>query len=416
MSPNRILAVFYKDFMWAMYNQKLLALILIPPLISVFFQFSAKGGLLGFSLTFSFAMIGCFLTSYLVTEEKRIESLKNILITPLTPSELSMGKLLLPLVISLALALLTFSLAGKPFLLLRPSILAGIMLMAGTVCLMGLLLGLFVKNEQELGIIGPLFIFLFMGGSVMTKTSGLKFAGFFPEFHLVHLIDNYTVLSNTQTYMHLFYLLVEFAAVLLFISTYLRFFFSSDADSKRIDGRSLAAAIPFLIFLAASGFTADQFQISNAAATNGTSEYVLTVGPANVAISYDSTKWEIVRLKNSEVDGVELRSLDGIVDGLRASLRELETDELSFEQRKAKAEKENVVFMDIQSAPEEAPDFLRTLSASPRGYKTIYERQCNTFIAKFGMDHPLIATEFGRAQAALVDLVKNSRLSCPASN
>lgn len=413
MNFKRILAVSYKDMMWAMFNYKLLSLILIPPIISAFIQSVTKGALVGFSLTFSFAMVGCFLTSYLITEEKRIESLKNILITPLTPSELSLGKLLLPLSISFILALLIFALAGQLRQFFYPAIFIGMMLMAGIVCLMGLFLGLFAKSEQELGITGPIFILLFMVGSINSKTSGLKFSGFFPEFHLVHLVDNYSVLTTSQIYLHLAYLTVEFLLILFLLTTYLKFFFSSDADSKRINGKSLLCFIPLFAFFVFSGLTAEQFRIANAATKGGSSHYVIAAGDATVDIYYDATKWELIQLKNKEIHGIELKSLENMFISLRMSLRELPDDEMTLEQRLEKIKKEEVVFLDIDLTSEEAPDFVRTISASKKTYATVYEKQCGKYVLRFRFDHPLIAQEYAKAHAALLDIMKTSKLNCP---
>ncbi|MCC6137021.1 MAG: ABC transporter permease, partial [Bdellovibrionaceae bacterium] len=134
MSLKRILAVLYKDFMWASNNPKLLIIVLMPPLMSIFFQFTAKGALIGFSLMFSFSMIGCFLASYLIVEEKKIESLKNILITPLTAFELCIGKFLFPLLLCIFFAGISLAIANKLPLFFNPAVFLSLAIMAACVC------------------------------------------------------------------------------------------------------------------------------------------------------------------------------------------------------------------------------------------------------------------------------------------
>ncbi len=398
-----------------MFNQKLLALILLPPGMSVFFQLMAKGAFIGFSLSLMYAMIGCFLTSYLIIEEKRIESLKNILITPLKPSELALGKTSFPILICFIFSFLAFALAGKLSMLFEPALLIAVLLMSVVVCLLGLYLGLFVKNEQELGIAGPVFILMFMLGTINAKTSGLNSAGFFPEFHLVHLVDNYTVLSMQQIYLHLAFLVAEVATVLFALTVYLRFFFSSDADSMRINLQSVLALVPLILYIVASGTTSKQFRIATAGAGNLASVHSLKVRATEIVLRYDTHKWELMRLKNDDMDSVQLKSLDNITMILSASVRQLQNDELTEEKRNEKANLYNTVYLHREVSTGDAAGFERQVVVTNTEYRTVYKRICGEQIILLGFQHPFIAKEYAAYNAELLKLIKSAKTICPES-
>lgn len=411
MSLNRIVAVFYKDSMWAMHNPKLLVLVLMPPLIGLLFQFTAKGLLLAFSVVFMFAMIGTFLGSYLITEEKRIESLKNILITPLTTLELSIGKFLLPLVLCVVFALFNFVIAKKISLFFEPSVFAAILLFSCISSLLGLLMGLVVKNEQELGVVAPFFILLFMAGTIATKSSGIAFASYCPEFHLAHLIENYSVLNTFQRSLHVMFLAFELVFVLLIVSAYLRFYFSNDADSKRVNLKTLLFSIPLLLFFGVSGATADYFKLDTKRKDQGTSVFTLKSVNFVVDLNYDDLLWDIQQSKSDKFQTVEMRSKTDNFSVVIALIK-LSNDESSFELRQAKYAKDGSFYLNVERPFKDFSQFNHYTYTNGPLYKTSYEYECVDELLRFHFPHPLDATEFKNLNDSVLDLIKAAKVSC----
>lgn len=411
MSINRIFAVLYKDFMWASNNPKLLAIVLLPPIMSVFFQFAGKGALLGFSLMFSFSMIGCFLASYLITEEKKIESLKNILITPLTAFELCIGKFLFPLILCILFAAITLAIANKIQLFFVPSIFLALVLMGACVSLLGVFLGLVVKNEQELGIIGPLFIYLLMGGMFGKKSPGLQSGGYFPEFHLVHLIDNYPFLTPTQVMLHLFALAALLVLILIVTNTYIRFFFSSDLDSSRFNVKTLIALIPLFAFFGVSGQTAKYFAFSSNAATENLLSFTLARSSASVEVSYDNRIWSATPMQVGDAAVLELKEpIENNV--VRVVVRDLKDDERTLEQRQKKTKTDGLFYLIDNQPVADLTHFLQSVHTTLVEYKTAYDFQCDKALIKFSFAHPKNPSSYEKLNQQVLDLIRKSKTEC----
>lgn len=411
MNLKRIGAVFYKDAMWAMYNKKLLVLVLMPPLMSLLFHFVGKGLLLGFSQVFTFAMIGSLLGSYLVTEEKRIESLKNVLITPLTPTELAAGKFLLPLVLCLIFSFLTFLIAKKPLLFFTPALLIGILLMSAIVSLFGLIMGLIAKNEQELGVFAPIFILIFMMGTIQAKTGGITFSGYFPEFHLVHLIENYNVLTSQQVGLHLLFLGVEFLVTLLVATTYLYFYFSNDADSKRFSLKTILSFVPFVVLMIASGLTVHFFQIGEKDANNNTAHFKLEGKSLTADVAFDQQLWDAQFIKTDTFKTLQMNSKTGISE-FNVVIQALEPDEDTQAKRLEKFTKEGIHYIHIEPEFKDMPSFTRLIYTNSHLYKTAFEQQCGKDILRFHFENPLDAKEYKKMSDAIVGFLKTTTVHC----
>lgn len=411
MNLKRISAVFYKDAMWAMYNKKLLVLVLMPPLMSLMFHFVGKGLLLGFSQVFTFAMIGSLLGSYLVTEEKRIESLKNVLITPLTPTELAAGKFFLPLALCLIFSFLTFLIAKKPLLFFEPSLLLGIVLTSAIVSLFGLIMGLIAKNEQELGVFAPIFILIFMMGTIQGKTGGITFSGYFPEFHLVHLIENYNVLNSQQTLLHLLFLGAEFLATLLIATAYLYFYFSNDADSKRFNLKTLASFIPFLILMVVSGLTVHFFQIGEKSANN-TARFKLESKNISIDLIYDQNLWNAQLIK-SDVFKTLLFNATKDISEFSVTIADLTAEKATLEKRMAINEKDGLHYLIVEPYKDN-PSFTRVVFANKHTYTTAYEQQCGMELLRIRFDNPLNANEYKQLNSSALEVLKNAKIECTA--
>ena len=409
---HRIFAVFYKDFKWALFNPKLLMLILMPLLLSFFFQVSGKGGLLGFSLVFTYTFIGCFLCSYMIVEEKKIDSLKCVLLTPLSATELLIGKFLLPLSLCLLFSFVTLSIAQKTHLFFNVVILMSLVLMSAIICFSGLFLGLISKNEQEPGIVGPAFMLIFLSGISQIKEQNLKYAGYFPDFHMTHLIENVDILTTQQLSLHLLFLLLFFIAMLLLVSTYIQYFFSTDLNSKRINLKSILMICPVVLVLTLSGITAEEFSFKDTKTNLVKKEHILSFDKTLVTVPFDNVLWRIAIIKTDDMEMLTLTSKKN-PQVIKVSLRKLTPDEMSIEDRLKKIEKEKLTILSKLEYSSPIPDFTQVIYFNEMmEYRTTFEWQCEKTLLIFSFTHPNEAPLYKKYLSQVKALIQDTTKNC----
>lgn len=409
---HRISAVFYKDLKWALFNPKLLMLILMPLLLSLFFQFSGKGMLFGFSLVFTYTFIGCFLCSYLIVEEKKIDSLKCVLLTPLSATELLIGKFLLPLSLCLLFSFVTLSIAQKTHLFFNPVVLLSMVLMSAIICFSGLFLGLISKNEQELGIVGPAFMFAFLSGVFQMKEQNLKYAGYFPDFHMTHLIENIDILTTQQISLHLLFSSLFFITMLLLVRTYIQYFFSTDLNSKRINIKSIFMIVPVLIVLALSGATAEQFAFKDTKTNLAKKEHTLSFDKTHVSIPFTDALWRIALINTDDLKMITLTSKTNN-QVIKVSLKKLSADELNLEDRIQKMQRERLTLLSKEDRSPLVSDFTQMIYFNDMmEYRTTFGWQCHKTLLVFSFTHPKEAPLYKKYLNQIKDLIDGTTKRC----
>lgn len=409
---HRIAAVFYKDLKWALFNPKLLMLILMPLLLSLFFQFSGKGMLFGFSLVFTYTFIGCFLCSYLIIEEKKIDSLKCVLLTPLSATELLIGKFLLPLSLCLLLSFVTLSIAEKTSLFFNPLILLSMVLMSAIICFSGLFLGLISKNEQELGVVGPAFMFAFLSGVFQMKEQNLKYAGYFPDFHMTHLVENIDILTNQQVLLHLLFSFLFFTSMLLLVKTYIQYFFSTDLNSKRINLKSILMIFPVIMVLTLSGATAEQFAFKDTKTHLAKKEHTLSFDNTYVSVPFSDVLWRIALIDTDDLKMITLTSKTNH-QVIKVSLKKLSADELNLEDRVQKMQRERLTLLSKEDRSSIASDFTQMIYFNEMmEYRTSFGWQCNKTLLVFSFTHPKEAALYKKYLNQIKELIENTTKKC----
>lgn len=409
---HRISAVFYKDLKWALFNPKLLMLILMPLLLSLFFQFSGKGMLFGFSLVFTYTFIGCFLCSYLIVEEKKIDSLKCVLLTPLSATELLIGKFLLPLSLCLLFSFVTLSIAHKTHLFFNPVVLLSMVLMSAIICFSGLFLGLVSKNEQELGIVGPVFMFAFLSGVFQIKEQNLKYAGYFPDFHMTHLIENIDILTHQQIALHLLFSSLFFITMLLLVRTYIQYFFSTDLNSKRINIKSILMIFPVLIVLTLSGATAEQFAFKDTKTNLAKKKHTLSFDKTHVSIPFNDALWRIAIINTDDLKMITLTSKTNN-QLIKVSLKKLSADELNLEDRIQKMQRERLTLLSKEDRSTLVSDFTQMIYFNDMmEYRTTFGWQCDKTLLVFSFTHPKEAPLYKKYLNQIKKLIDGTTKRC----
>ena len=331
ISIRRVLTIVFKDMLWAAHNYKLLSIMLVPVFAVVFFSRLDSQMTFGFSLAFVNVFIGLFSTSYLIIEEKNKGTLLALLTTPLTGSELLLGKFLFNLLICLSFSILAFVLNGRIDLLLNPLALIHLAFFAGTTCFLGFTMGVFFRNEQEMSVVAPIVMIGFIFGAAVDKFSNhWNLHSFFPDYHFVTTVKSVTIDSPIAH--------IVFAALLFFVSfsmaaNYTGFYFSNSRES-RFSSKLFLWLLAFFVCLGVSGlyFNTLEGKTEKKVPYRILRTPVWTVNYQMPSKEYKaeevlvSDQRQVYRLKNLQKDGAELL----------LSVREVETDETSLKARQVK--------------------------------------------------------------------------------
>ncbi len=335
MSFQRAFIILQKDLYWAKQNSKLLALMVMPVFLMLFFSRLDSGGTFGFSLSFINAFVGIFSTSYLITEEKNKGTLVSLLTTPLKGSELLLGKFLFNLILCLTFTLLSMLLNNRFDLLTRPFALLNCFFFAGTTCFFGYTLGVFFKNEKEMSVLAPfLLIFFAMGDAMENLSDQVPIGGFFPSYHLVQSLKEVPPLLSQQL-IHTLFTALMFVSTFFMASLYTKFYFSNHRDGKRLSLSLVLTSLAFISVLVVSGFYTMEY--GSQAKLNKANKEAFEIETQNWKIQFDIDRRRFF-IKNV----IDTKARQGYLvkekknDPLKVflSVRKLKDAENSFEKRK----------------------------------------------------------------------------------
>lgn len=227
ISLKRTSAIMEKDFIWATQNLKLLGIMLMPILFVLIFSQLNSDATFVYVVTFTSSFIGLFKTSYLILEEKTKGTLLALLTTPLKSSELLIGKFFFSLALCLLCSLFAIYINNRPDLLTNPIILANFILYSGTTAFLGCLIGIFFKNEQEMSIIAPFVLVLF----IIEDTIGSSLKYYLPNYHFAQTLSSSGV-SPHNLLIHTGFNSIYFIGALILAAWYTRFYFSNNREKR----------------------------------------------------------------------------------------------------------------------------------------------------------------------------------------
>ncbi len=339
ISPSRVLTVVKKDLAWASGNLKLLGVMVLPLFVVVFFSRFDATATFGFSLIFVNAFVGIFSTSYLVIEEKNKGTLLALLTSPLTGSELLLGKFLFNLILCSFFSLLVILLNNRMDLFLQPLALLNIFLFAGTTCFVGFVTGVFFKNEQEMSVLAPFLMVLFCFGDAAEKVSDKNnIHAFFPDFHVARSVLDIPM-SFGDLWGHTLFSLCMFFVAFGMATFYTQFYFSNNRE-KRFSNRLVGFVVAFVGVLIGSGIYANATHPHPK--MQGSLEVVEFQTPqVQVQYKFDPKVFRHKTLLESRKKIVELLTFKNEKNSnVVLAIRDLDEDENSLAKRKAKVEED----------------------------------------------------------------------------
>lgn len=165
-SIRRVNALFIKELKDFFQNPNVLVMYMLPIIFAILY-----GRMMGtripkiysleICLLVSLTMVGCSSAACLIAEEKEKNTLRTLMLSPLSPIEFLIGKSLISLFSCMISSLIVFFIVNAPnvnlFLYIIISLISSI-----TIIILGLIIGLLCKSQMETGIASTPIIMILM--------------------------------------------------------------------------------------------------------------------------------------------------------------------------------------------------------------------------------------------------------------
>ena len=228
ISINRIKAILIKELKDLKSNTNCLVMILLPIMFSVIYGQIITGmpkiQALILPILMAIILIGPFIPSMLIAEEKEKNTLRVLMLSPAKAPEVMIGKGLLSLILLIIESILCVIIPGCSFgnILI---FLSAILLMSIFMIILGMTVGLVSPDSKATGVIGfPIYIIFFIPIVFIGVKNELldKFAHLIPTFHLGEILNknmnskSFGVMQNDFLNMIIWLVL----AIILFVVVY----------------------------------------------------------------------------------------------------------------------------------------------------------------------------------------------------
>lgn len=166
-SIRRVNALLTKEFRDFCKNPNVLFMMLIPIALTVFYKYMFKGHalngfLVSICLDMNIATIGCLVIAMLIAEEKEKNTLRTLMLSPLTTAEFITGKFIITGILVMIINVFIFFVLGVSINNLPVFIIATLLATIG-VLFIGALIGILSKDQMQTGTIGtPFYMVLFI--------------------------------------------------------------------------------------------------------------------------------------------------------------------------------------------------------------------------------------------------------------
>ncbi|MBB4822992.1 ABC-2 type transport system permease protein [Sporosarcina luteola] len=191
-SWKRINAIFMKDYKDFSRNLAVSMVIFLPPILAAFIGRMGAASIESYYMiiNMAFGMVASYVQSCLIAEEKEKNTLRGLMLSPATTTEILTGKTLLSFVLTIVTILLSIVLAGY-----NPANIAiiAVAIILSTFFYLGLgtLLGLYAKSVMEASVLVlPVMIIFSFGTMIIALVEQypiLKAATYLPNIQLLEI-------------------------------------------------------------------------------------------------------------------------------------------------------------------------------------------------------------------------------------
>ncbi|WP_338543112.1 ABC transporter permease [Paenibacillus tundrae] len=193
ISLKRIRAIFIKDYKEFSRNYGISVILIIPIVFAFLFRGAdSSSGAIAFLLNCSFVILTCLAQACLIAEEKERNTLRSLMMTPATTTDVLIGKSALVFVMSgVVLAIVTYILGYEPasmWAYVAALFISTILYTAiGTIC------GLFSKTLLEASLtilpVATIFAGAPWGAQLVNDYPIFKLLEYMPSSQFVHLLS-----------------------------------------------------------------------------------------------------------------------------------------------------------------------------------------------------------------------------------
>lgn len=182
-----------------------------------------EGPALSFGLLFLAVMIGMYVPSMIIAEEKEKKTLQVLLLSPAKPVEIFIGKGMLTFISIIIFAFLLMALDGNTWGK-APIILLALILVSIPCIFVGMMVGIFAQNQMATGAIGFPVYMLFLMLPLLTVMNGqgllVKIASIFPTYHFTKIL--WKLYTTEYTFANLYgnFIAILASTIVVFVLLY----------------------------------------------------------------------------------------------------------------------------------------------------------------------------------------------------
>jgi ABC-2 type transport system permease protein len=165
-SKNRIKAILIKDSQDIWKSTNIVYMYLLPIVLTIlwsrFIPDMPAGFALSFGLMFLVIMVGMYVPSMIIAEEKEKKTIEILLLSPAKPLEVFIGKGLITLISILITAVILLIISGNLQTQIYLILIATTLISTFSIFL-GMIVGLLAENQMSTGVIGlPVYLILLL--------------------------------------------------------------------------------------------------------------------------------------------------------------------------------------------------------------------------------------------------------------
>ena len=215
-SISRIKAIFIKETQDIKTNSNVILMFIIPILLTLIYKYMIQGMPEGLAVTFGLlflaVMIGMYVPSMIIAEEKEKKTLQVLLLSPAKPVEVFIGKGLLTFISIIVFGILLVAIEGNMWDKL-PVVLLALILVSIPCIFIGMIVGMLAQNQMATGGIGfPIYMLFLMLPLLTVVNEGnflARIASVLPTFHFTQIL--YKVFFSEYTFENLY---IHFLAII----------------------------------------------------------------------------------------------------------------------------------------------------------------------------------------------------------
>ncbi|BAB07611.1 ABC transporter permease [Halalkalibacterium halodurans] len=174
-SIRRIQAIFIKDWQDFLKNQYMLFTALLPLLTAAWIKRAGDGSIeiMIWPITLAFVVAGSFLQAGTIAEEKEKNTLRNLLLTPVSTTEIFIAKSLLSSLLTIGIVVVVIYLSGFSLPPSLPLFFLAILISLMIYVAIGTILGLLSRTVIETSVVGMPVLILFGMGTMIKQAIDL---------------------------------------------------------------------------------------------------------------------------------------------------------------------------------------------------------------------------------------------------